>query len=127
MTTALKLVPEDDPMEQLRSEAKALRDALREKDRAYDFIEGVCQNLTRHIVRLHEQFTERQDAMQRQMNEIALAASLVPSLQDRIAEVGGVADRCAQALTASNLRDAVDAESTADTLEQGREFARRDQ
>jgi capsid protein len=110
----LELVPQDDEMEMLRAEAKALRDALREKDRAYDFIEGVCQNLTRHIVKLHEQFTERQDAMQRQMNEIALAASLVPSLQERIAEVGRVADRSAQLLTV--LAERVDGIAARETL-----------
>lgn len=98
MTTALKLVPEDDEMERLRSEAKQLRDALRDKDKAYDFIEGVCQNLTHHIVKLHEQFDERLTMLTMKHE------ARCQQIEKRTTEVGKLADHTAQFCTVLNER-----------------------
>jgi chromosome segregation ATPase len=118
MSTALKLVSEDDELEALRREAKALRDALRDKEKSYDFIEGVTQNLSRHIVALHEQFSER-------LTMLTLHhESRCQQIEKRLAEVGALADRLAQEQTVRNLRDPADNESTADAIEQSREFYR---
>ena len=105
--TNLQLVSEDDDLAALRREAKNLRDALADSERQKEFIENTLRNVTHHIVKRHEQFSERQSQMQKQLNDLQLPASLVP-------EIGQVADRCAQALTV--LTERVDGLAARETL-----------
>lgn len=87
MSTALKLEKPDE-MEALRAEAAATRQALRQKEQRVEFLENCLQNMTHQIVKVHEQYGGWLGRMQEQVNEVALAASLIPGIlshKDQIA------------------------------------------
>lgn len=88
----------------LDAENRALRTALAEAVFDLQFAKQIAVGQTHAVMNVHEVYGQQLARLQEQVNDIALAASLVPSLEKKIAEVGRVADRSAQLLTIVNER-----------------------
>lgn len=71
-------------IEQLSDACREARHALAVKQQRIEFLENCLQNMTHQVVRVHETYGTWLGKMQEQVNEVALAASLVPDLRRRI-------------------------------------------
>ena len=101
-----------------QAEAKALRAALRDSEGQRHFIENVCQNLSRQLVTLHENFDERLTMLTMKHE------ARCQEIEKRLGEIGGTADRNAQFLTAYALehpeRDPFDGDSLGSEIDRAR-------